>query len=534
MRIRSRKNLEKKNTAIVLLFLLPVIGFATYAIGILAIIDDMASFTYELDPPDTSKFYSLDEINDTILADMARTFEDRWWLYHSPNNISVDTIFTNSNYDTPESYVPTDNGGQWTGMMLAAECYRYGAAKAEGNQTEMDGALQLIKRMVDCFSSFLAAPNGGIGPDYPGIPARFVAAPGEEDLFPFMYDDEYLHYNGTAPYDQWRVRLHTSLDEMAGYIMGLGGVLKYVTPEAGGLAEWCNERTRLLTAQIIEGFKSTNWKMITGDGTPCGTDLDAYLGGGIWKLSYLKMGAIAYPEIYTSEYAYVASKMMYKDMTSEGSAWNTIMDYYAYAFSVCVQFTLINLEENEYLRNYYIKQYEDQFYPIVRYHRNAFKNIAHLIFMEMLGDTKRTIFANPDYTDSNIRHDVLDQLWRFHATGWCPMRNYNLIQRPHSTRSTSLDPAISAKIYDPTPQKWSDFFENNIFGKLFSWIDIEFNFDDHYLLPLTVSEIQMDALIWEENPFYGEGGNPTGNGLREGTGMSYLVVYWMGRAFGIF
>ena len=46
MRIRSRKNLKKKNTAVVFLFLLPIIGLAIFVAGGLNILNDMASFTY--------------------------------------------------------------------------------------------------------------------------------------------------------------------------------------------------------------------------------------------------------------------------------------------------------------------------------------------------------------------------------------------------------------------------------------------------------------------------------------------------------
>jgi len=535
MRIRTRKNLKKKNLAIVFLFLLPIIGFAGYAALVLKIINDMASFTFKLDPPETDFFYDKEDINMTILAEMAQTFETRWELYHSPTNISVDSIFTDHNYDTVQEYVPTDNGGQWTGMMLAAECLRYKTAKNERDDDEKAHSIKLIRNMTTCFSNFLAAPNGGIGPDFPGIPARFVAAPNEKDIFPFMFEDEYIHFNGTGDYKNWRVRLSTSFDEMAGYIMGLGSVLKFVNPADGNTAKWCYERTRLLVAQLIEGFKKTNWLMITGDGTPCGTNLNAFFGsGGTWKLAFLKMGALAYPEKYTSDYNYIASKEMNINQAAEGSSWNVIMDYYALTNTVCLQYAMIILEDDPKLQLYYIKQYESVVYDICKYHRNAFVNIAHLTFMSLLDSKVRKQFENPKYDDNDVKWDVLDQLWRFHTSGWYPIRNYNLTQRPHSTRSTSLNSEIRKREIDPTPQKWRDYFENNIFGHLYSWVDIEFDFEDHYIVPVSVSEMGISSLVWESNPFYGDGGDPSGNGLKENTGMSYTIIYWMGRAFEIF
>jgi hypothetical protein len=534
MRIRSRKNLKKKNTAIVFLFLLPIIGFLAFAAGALYILDDMSSFTFKIDPPNTDNFYPQEDINHTILAQMAQIVETRWEQYHSPTNISVDAIFTDNNYDNVSSYVPTDNGAQWTGMMLAAEVFRYVEAKQELNQTEIDHSIKLIRKMVTCFSNFLAAPNGGIGPEYNAICARFVAAPNETEIWPFMFADDPIHFNGTGIYSNWRVRLSTSLDEMAGYIMGLSSVLMYVAPGDSDTAKWCYERTRLLTAQLIEGFKRSNWLMISGEGNPCGTDLNAYFGG-IWKLALLKMGAIAYPEkSYSQYYLYTAMKSMHLNKYTEGSSWGVIMDYYGLTNSVCVQIVLVLMEENPQLRFFYIKKYEEGIYFLAKYHRNSYINIAHLVFMSLLNENEKKQFYNPDYDDNKVLWDILDNLYRFHTSGWMPIRNYNLLQRPHSTRATSLDPSIRMMELAPAAQKWRDFFENNMLGKLYSWLDVEFEFEDHYMLPTSVSEMQSSSLIWEDNPFRIKGGNPTGNGLQENTGMSYSIVYWMGRAYDIF
>jgi hypothetical protein len=515
MRIRSRKNLPKKNTAVAFLFLLPIIGLATFIAGGLYILNDMASFTYVMDPPDTSNFIPQNEINHTILADMAQFTETRWEQYHSPTNISVDAIFTDYNYDNVSSYVPTDNGAQWTGMMLSAEVFRYVVAKRENNQTTIDHSIKLIRKMVTCFAYFLAAPNGGIGPEYNAICARFVARPNETEVWPFMFANDPIHFNGTGIYSNWRIRLSTSLDEMAGYIMGLASVLLYVAPGDSASAEWCYETTRLLTAQLIEGFKRSNWLMISGDGNPCGTDLNSYFGG-IWKLALLKMGAIAYPESsYNQEYYYTAFKSMHLNLLSEGSSWGVIMDYYGLTNSVCVQIVMVLMEENPQLRMFYIKEYEQGIYDICKYHRNAYINIAHLAFMSLLDENEKYQFYN-------------------HTSGWCPIRNYNLLQRPHSTRATSLDPNIRRMELAPAAQRWREWFETNQLGSLYSWLDVEFEFEDHYMLPVSVSEMKSSSLIWEDNPFRIGNGNPNWDGLQESTGMSYTLIYWMGRAFDIF
>ncbi|MHA1147551.1 MAG: hypothetical protein ACTSR8_04850 [Promethearchaeota archaeon] len=56
----------------------------------------------------------------------------------------------------------------------------------------------------------------------------------------------------------------------------------------------------------------------------------------------------------------------------------------------------------------------------------------------------------------------------------------------------------------------------------------------YILNEMTSFTFKIHSLIWEANIFFDEGGNPDGNGLKENTGMSYVLIYWMGRAFNIF
>ena len=83
--------------------------------------------------------------------------------------------------------------------------------------------------------------------------------------------------------------------------------------------------------------------------------------------------------------------------------------------------------------------------------------------------------------------------------------------------------------------KWQDFFKNNIYGTLFAWLGDLIDFEDtQYLRPLTVSEMGVHHFEWEHSKFFGTGGDPGGDGLKQVIPNSYLVVYWMGKAFNIF
>lgn len=536
MRIRTRKNLIIKNIIIVFLFSIPFIGFGTYAGFALHIIDDLASFTLNLVPPDTDYFTPLSQIlgNQTYLEEMAHNYDLQLEKYHIPTNISIDVTFTNDTYSEVGTWHGTDNGALHLGYTLASQCFRYKAALNSEDADEIANATRMVKKCVTGFSNMLAAPNGGIGPDYPGMPARFVSAPENKQYHPWLFEEHPRHFNGTGAYQNWRVRLHTSRDEIAGYYLGLASVLKFIDPTVNEDSKWCVERIKLLTEQLIEGFKKTNWLVLGGEGEPVGSDLNPIFANSPWQVTLLRIGATANPDKYDSLYHYAATKMMSMSGLGKSDKANTVYDTYALAFSMDVVFSLIILEDNPQLLLHYIKNFENGFYSYLRYHRNAFFNIIHLAFMTLISDP--TIFQDPNYTDDTIRWDILDQLWRFNTSGWGNgIRNYNITVRPNSTRASSLNPEIASMEIEPNKAKWINFFENNVYGTLFSWLEDLIDIDSPlYIRPLTVSEMGVHHFEWEHSKFYGTGGDPSGNGLTEVIPNSYLVVYWMGRAFNIF
>ncbi len=520
--------------------MLPLIGFGGYIGFGLYIVNDIASYTYNLTPPDTDYFTAIDQINTTYLEQMANYYDDQMERYHMPANISVDVKFTNASYNKVDEWKSTDNGALAIGYALASQCFRYKVALIEGNATELAKAMNQTKKMVYAFSNMLAAPNGGIGPNYPGTPARFVCSPEDRQYHPSLFEEHPRHFNGTGAYSKWRVRLYTSRDELAGYYIGLACVLKFIDPTNSSDSEWCVERVKLLVAQLIEGFKKTNWLVIGGHGEPVGSDLNPQLEGSMWQLTLMRLGATAYPEIYTSLYHHVASKFFELNYATMGSIWNTVSEYYALTFSMTVEYSLIILEDNPQLRNFYIKNFEVGFYSYVRYHRNAYYNTIHLAFMTLVPDS--SIYEDPNYTDETIKWDILDQLWRFKTSNWSEgIRNYNLTQRPNSTRATSLNPDVRGQVEVSAVTQWNDFFETHAFGTLYSWLGDQFDYDEPlYTHPLTVSEYKIDRFIWEHSKFRGTGGcenavgdNNTDDGLTQASPASYLIVYWMARLYDV-
>jgi hypothetical protein len=506
LRRRARAHIKRNTILKFLVLICPFLLGVLYFGGAIYIIRDVTSFVH-------TKYYNPAEFipaNFTLLAEWADQLELRFEQYHMPANISLKCTFTDYNYNTVSYYHDTDNVALSTGMALATECFRYAAAVHENNSALKTNASRCIKRLLTGFSYLLAVPNGGIGPEYPGIISRFywapdnVDIPGYDSITTWMMDETQVrHFNGTGAFSDYRWRGYTSKDEMAGYLFGLGAAVQHCQDDP-----WIMNRTRLLIAQIIEGYLKTNWLVINGDGNPCGSDMKAlfFLSGGEWILSLLRIGKTAFPDgRYDALYHYFASKNMYMNIVGGGSNLNVIMDYYAWSFSHKTLFNLITLEDDPNLRNLYVNQYIDGIYDLMKYTRSPYFNMMYLVFT--------------GNNDSEVKADVFDQLMRFENNTLC--RNVNENPRPPSHE------------LNPKMQYWRDFIDNNPIGMLYAPLKLEVDFDDIYLQPATVDMMYNNiGNFYESNPFEATGGH-TGNGLSEGPGNTFTVIYWMGRAYGI-
>ncbi len=514
MRRRSRTGPRIKISTILKLafILIPFLLGGLYVWGAIYIIEDVTAPMLE-QQYDPASFIAP---NFTLMAQWADQLEYRFEQYHCPTGISLKCTFDDYSYTTVDRYHDTDNVALSTGLALATECFRYAAGKRENNLTIQANATRVIKKLLTGFSYLLAVPNGGIGPDYPGTISRFywspndTSIPGYQHVTDWMLSDHVRHFNGTGEYSNWRWRGYTSKDEMAGYLYGLGAAIQFV----GEDDPWIWNRTRLLVAQLIEGFIDTNWLVMNGNGNPVGSDLKAYVQTGEWALSLLRIGKTAFPDgRYDQLYHYFASKDMYMNSVARADTLNLIMDYYGWNFGHKALFNLITLEDNPTLKSFYVQQYINGMYSKLRYTRSPYFNMMYLVF----------IGSN----DSAIKADIFDQLMRFENNSFC--RNVN---------STLRSPAAEL---NPQVLYWRDFISNNPLGMLYSPL-IELEVDlltpdgrDLYLEPATVDMMYHNpGNFYESNPFEATGSNrASNNGLSEGPGNTFTCVYWMGRAHGI-
>lgn len=492
-------------------FMVPFIPVLGYFGGATQILDSITEFNYYIGL-DTSDLLAPDF--DTM-AQWADILDEQFEDVHMPTGIALRLTWEDITGTKVDYYHSTDNVGLSTGLALATYCFKYKAAKDAGNTEQMEDALRVVKGLVEGFSMLLAVPNGGIGPNYPGLPSRFYWAPqdrnieGYEHITEWMVGENERHYNGTGIYSQYRWRSWTSKDEMGGYFFGLGRCLELVDDP------WVQERVGLLTAQLIEGFKNTNWEVIAGDGNPAGTDLKNTLLSGEWVLSLLNMGKKSNPELYNELYMQYAAKQQYMNMAIGSNRYNTIMDYYANSFGHKNLFNLIMLEQEPALKEWYVQEYTNKVYQNIRFHRVPYFNMMYLVFS---GDQNET-----------IRADIYDQLMRF---------KYYEFEKYGALRSHDAVPRPSWHQKNPEIEQWRSNLVGNPLYALYSPLTIEFGVLDannrpYYLQPLTTENWLNDiGNFYGSNPFE-ERGSITGDLKAEGCGNVFTVVYWMGRAYGI-
>ncbi len=526
MRVRRRQHLKVKNLLITCVVMAPILLGGAYAAVAYGILGDLSSWVYDLEAnPD--EFYPLDEINTTQLAQLANRYEERLELYHLPLNLTVGAEFWASTRELYQ-YDSTDNGALWTGYATCAEACRY--ASLTPGSSEKNESSRVLHRLVTGLANLLCIPNGGLGPEYPGILARYYAPPEKvaDGNFTWMFNPNYKHFNGSGPYSQWRVRLYTSKDELGGYLLGLAAAQRFCADDT-----WIKEQVTLCIGQLTVNFLKNNWQMMHGDGTPDGVVLNPVLGGGgEWKLLVMKLAANAYPDNpeFARLHAEYASKEMYAPNDPQLAPHNNVEPFYAYGFGHCVILGLFLSEDDPELLGRYARNYEKA-YGIFKGHRNAFFNAIYLAACQM------ATAANPSFTPmynlTKIRWDVLDELWRFNVSCWFPMDN-TYGGDDHAISRTDLNityPERGWLAKDPKIAQWQAFFQESVWGPLFTWVP-GVMLTDRYMKPATAEMFNPADFIWGDDPFTQNGGHVrSGDYIAESSGTSFTLPYWLLRAF---
>nr|MDO8108649.1 hypothetical protein [Candidatus Sigynarchaeota archaeon] len=504
IRYRHRPKLYLQRIAAIAAVLIPLSVFGAIAGQVAKMFNDIPSFGTRDDlRPDPVTFLKS---NYTRLAEMADYYDMRYEQYHIPLNFTVSTSFTTTTRNVVSSYHFSDNGALWTGSSLVGFIGKYLAAVKENNTSMKADAIRVIRKLVDGMSMMLAVPNGGLGPQYGATVARSWAAPWHLGTVPgvsYLFDmDHEKYFNGTGPYSQYRWSDYTSNDEYGGYYMGVAIAFKFLNETD---APDVHAKLDLMIDQLCAGMLRADFLGIGGFGGPTGVDQKMKLfNGASWMLLVLKMGALAFPEKYSSIYYHYAFEEMnayYGER--EGGIQEIVSNYYAFNFGIDVCFGLFMLEDDPILSAKYMRNFEDSLWYCVRYHRNPYFNAIYLA-------ANRVAYGDNEF----IERDVEDQLMEFDINHF-----------PDVYQGVKPVPE-TYKIVNFTAYR--DFFENNTIGVLFAPVFEEFHLDGQfYDHPLTVKMSDTSIFMWDRNPFDPAWG---GTNLKsEEPGSSFAAPYWIMR-----
>jgi len=533
MRIQKHKNKILKKIMVTTVILLPI-AFGGVYLGVYfgIMIPELTSFMEV--PPNTDDFEPLVNINISRLEEIGAEFEllqDE----HLPLNISQ-TITRDANTGEVILFHGTDNGVLHTIENLVASCFRY-ATLPEGSEKQI--SLALIRKMTDAMRLFIEVPNGGLGPKFSGTKvARFYAPPDRwnDGNYTWIFDEYYRHFNGTdgtliddsgTDYSQWRMRLYTSKDELAGYFGALAALLTLV-PEPD-----IQEITRLIILQLMEGMLSSYW-LGMGDadapGKPDGVHFQVP-SGIVWKLLLTKMATIVDPDNvrYKQLHHYYLAKERKVNNAMAVGGTDSIDNYYSHYFNSFVLLGLFLVEDDQGVLNAFFKNFHEKTYTNYRGHRNAMLNALYLA-----GAAKSTRTTHFDL--ESITWDVLDQLWRFSERGLIPFdttiggENETITRTSKGSEWTAIDPNIA---------KWKNFVDNTWFGGLYKWLVgpeglQDAVLEDRFLKPATVDMMRPKETIWNQNPYRetGEHVYNTTVTIRQYAGASFTLPYYILRYFG--
>ncbi|MHA1683728.1 MAG: hypothetical protein ACTSUE_22510 [Promethearchaeota archaeon] len=460
--------------------------------------------------PDTSTFL---QANYTRLAEMADFYDQRFEDWHIPMGFACTTKFTDSNYNVSAQYEFSDNGALWTGSAMAGYVGKYLAGYREGNTTLINDSLSVISKMVDGMAKMLEVPNGGLGPEYGATVARKFASPdnfnsshpdyviGSEELL----GNHWKYFNGTGPYINWRWSDFTSNDEYGGYYMGLGLAIKFING-TGPVEVAIHQKLTLMIDQVCAGMLRANFLGISGYGGPTGVDQKMRgFQGATWTLLILKMGAIALPEKYEQLYYHYALEEGYAYFNREGGAQEIVSNYYAYNFGMDVVFALLMLEDSPGLLKLYQENFHEAIWSYIKYHRNPYFNAMYIAINR---------FAPGVSLDYEL--DIEDQLMEFD------------INKFPDVHQAVLPVDATYGTIDLT--KWVKFFNETAIGMMIRPLFMSFRLErTYYNKTLTVKMRQTSIFMWDGNPF-----TPSGSSsetLKEETGLSFTVPYWIARGF---
>jgi hypothetical protein len=462
-------------------------------------------------------YSSLIPANNTELANLASGYEYYLERDNLPINYTLSCVW-NESFSAISEYTVTDDGAIWTGMMLAAAVFQYVVAERDGNATEISNATLLLHRLISGVVLLMAVPNGGIGPQYPGILARSVCPDtwdhAHAPIQGLTNEDGVNVFYGKGNYSSWWWVGYPSLDQYSGIIMGLTTAAALIHDDP-----WVQERVDAMILQIAGYMRETNWCLMDGDNRTTGQSFQyKYEHPSYWLLSILFMASLVDPATYLPLYhqwayenGYATDAMLQSDLT-----FFITDNFYTYNINWDILFAMAVFETDPVLKATYQRLVSQVLYPPVRNLRDAWFNLAYLLVMNS--------------TNSNIQKDISDQLMRFGLERIPGQANSTLMpERGLNSTGSFYSGLIPATWPQTTLSGWLAKNPSypaaavnpivSIFGKSTVFLT----------QPLTVDHMASNEFLFQESPVIYSTYSPANV---QQSGLSYLLPYWMARYAG--
>ncbi len=505
---------QRRHVAALIIGVMIPASFAWYVGSCLNSLLVFADYLNESAPVD---YGSLIMANETRLAEMATEFEFYLQRDNLPLNYTLTAYWEDTNYTSIAGWGTSGDAAIWTGMTLAMAALRYASIKQEGNASRTAGAIDLVRRLASGVGLLLAVPNGGIGPDYPGVLARSVSPKNWSIAHPGISGFDYVNgadgvdvFDGAGAYSDWLWIGYPSLDQYSGIIMGISCAAALV----GDDDPWVDALMALLSAQIIEHFRKTNWNLVDGNARTTGQSFQWMPEHtSYWVLATVFMGVLTDPVKYTPLYHHWAYDRGYADykMLDIDLGYFSLFNYFSMNINWVIFYAMATFETDPSLKCLYTRVMENCLYQVASNHRNAWFNMAYL---HVTGKD-----------DPNIRADVLDQLMRFDvervpgdpASRRIPERGLN----ETGNRFEGLIPSNWPVVEFPG---WLD--ANPVYPARQVNVAAYFTDSEYLAVPKTAEQYQCVDFLWQRSPWERNTYSPA---LRQDSGLAFLLPYYMAK-----
>lgn len=327
------------------------------------VVSDDGSVLYAATDAGISEITTLE----TTLLDKAKFFEDFVEKYHIRRGYTATRFVYDGDLEGGKIQI-SDNDGSWTGLYVAAECFRYAT-------TGEKDALEKARRGMKAMLYLMDITN------IDGFTARAVRYPGEEG-----FDDGNHEWVKTADGKcEWKCE--TSSDEMTHHFFVLS-----VYYDLCASKEEKKEISKQLCA-IMDHIIDNNYRLIDHDGLPTTWacwDPEMLNHNDKWfferginslellsffKVAYHVSGNEKYRKLYdkfVSNYHYPLNAMQHKIRDAHVCHIDDNLGFVA-------AMSLLRLEENEALRSLYLCGLEDH-WDYEKVERQPFFCFVHAIF----------------------------------------------------------------------------------------------------------------------------------------------------------